>query len=94
MMSFQKIYSPMQLANAMKLVRQQNGWTQSELAMLMSRTIMNRQRLDSPLVYVGAHNVYYVKLPVKVLYFTIHIHTQINQYVVISGKVKKRIRFG
>lgn len=32
MMSFQKIYSPMQLANAMKLVRQQNGWTQSELA--------------------------------------------------------------
>lgn len=31
---------------------------------------MNRQRLDSPLVYVGAHNVYYVKLPVKVLYFT------------------------
>lgn len=52
---------------------------------------MNRQRLDSPLVYVGAHNVYYVKLPVKVLYFTIHIHTQINQYVVISdfppGKV-------
>lgn len=41
---------------------------------------MNRQRLDSPLVYVGAHNVYYVKLPVKVLYFTIHIHTQINQY--------------
>ena len=50
----------------------------------MSRTIMNRQRLDSPLVYVGAHNVYYVKLPEKVLYFTIHIHTQINQYVVIS----------
>ena len=45
---------------------------------------MNRQRLDSPLVYIGAHNVYYVKLPVKVLYFTIHIHTQINQYVVIS----------
>lgn len=45
---------------------------------------MNRQRLDSPLVYVGAHNVYYVKLTVKVLYFTIHIHTQINQYVVIS----------
>ncbi len=45
---------------------------------------MNRQRLDSPLVYVGAHNVYYVKLPVKILYFTIHIHTQINQYVVIS----------
>lgn len=36
---------------------------------------MNRQRLDSPLVYVGAHNVYYVKLTVKVLYFTIHIHT-------------------
>ncbi|EFX9497117.1 transcriptional regulator, partial [Shigella sonnei] len=25
MMSFQKIYSPTQLANAMKLVRQQNG---------------------------------------------------------------------
>lgn len=45
---------------------------------------MNRQRLDSPLAYIGAHNVYYVKLPVKVLYFTIHIHTQINQYVVIS----------
>lgn len=43
---------------------------------------MNRQRLDSPLVYIGAHNVYYVKLTVKVLYFTIHIHTQINQYVV------------
>ncbi|EGD8392227.1 hypothetical protein DMY80_16135 [Escherichia coli] len=33
---------------------------------------------------VSAHNVYYVKLTVKVLYFTIHIHTQINQYVVIS----------
>ena len=33
---------------------------------------------------IGAHNVYYVKLPVKILYFTIHIHTQINQYVVIS----------
>ncbi|MDA6115916.1 hypothetical protein OSK08_23215, partial [Escherichia coli] len=33
---------------------------------------------------ISAHNVYYVKLPVKVLYFTIHIHTQINQYVVIS----------
>lgn len=32
MMSFQKIYNPTQLANAMKLVRQQNGWTQSELA--------------------------------------------------------------
>ena len=32
MMSFQKIYSPTQLANAMKLVRQQNGWTQSGLA--------------------------------------------------------------
>lgn len=46
---------------------------------------MNRQRLDSPLVYIGAHNVYYVKLIImKVLYFTIHIHTQINQYVVIS----------
>lgn len=45
---------------------------------------MNRQRLDSPLVYIGAHNVYYVKLIMKVLYFTIHIHTQINQYVVIS----------
>lgn len=26
---------------------------------------MNRQRLDSPLVYIGAHNVYYVKLTVK-----------------------------
>lgn len=49
---------------------------------------MNRQRLDSPLVYVGAHNVYYVKLPVKILYFTIHIHTQINQYVVISEFIK------
>lgn len=48
---------------------------------------MNRQRLDSPLVYIGAHNVYYVKLIMKVLYFTIHIHTQINQYVVISGEV-------
>lgn len=45
---------------------------------------MNRQRLDSPLVYIGAHNVYYVKLIMKVLYFTIHIHTQINQYVVES----------
>lgn len=45
---------------------------------------MNRQRLDSPLVYVGAHNVYYVKLPVKVLYFTIHIHTQINQYELLT----------
>ncbi len=41
-----------------------------------------------PLVYVGAHNVYYVKLTVKVLYFTIHIHTQINQYVVISEFIK------
>lgn len=49
---------------------------------------MNRQRLDSPLVYVGAHNVYYVKLTMKVLYFTIHIHTQINQYVVISEFIK------
>nr|DAG09237.1 MAG TPA: hypothetical protein [Inoviridae sp.] len=27
-------------------------------SLLMSRTIMNRQRLDSPLVYIGAHNVY------------------------------------
>ncbi|ATC17466.1 regulator with HipB [Escherichia coli] len=45
---------------------------------------MNRQRLDSPLAYIGAHNVYYVKSTMKVLYFTIHIHTQINQYVVIS----------
>ena len=35
MMSFQKIYSPTQLANAMKLVRQQNGWTQSELAKIL-----------------------------------------------------------
>ncbi|MCQ1944162.1 hypothetical protein NOH62_20875 [Escherichia coli] len=26
----------------------------------------DRQRLDSPLVYVGAHNVYYVKLPTMV----------------------------
>lgn len=26
---------------------------------------MNRQRLDSPLVYVGAHNVYYVKFNVS-----------------------------
>ena len=32
MMSFPMIYSPTQLANAMKLVRQQNGWTQSVLA--------------------------------------------------------------
>ncbi|NUA19618.1 hypothetical protein FCH14_22905 [Shigella flexneri] len=32
-----------------------------------------------------AHNLSYVKFPMKVLYFTIHIHTQINQYVVISG---------
>ena len=32
MKSFPMIYSPTQLANAMKLVRQQNGWTQSELA--------------------------------------------------------------
>lgn len=31
-MSFPMIYSPTQLANAMKLVRQRNGWTQSELA--------------------------------------------------------------
>ncbi len=31
-MSFLMIYSPTQLANAMKLVRQKNGWTQSELA--------------------------------------------------------------
>ncbi|GEM_PF-967139 len=37
---------------------------------------------------IGAHNVYYVKLTVKVLYFTIHIHTQINQYVVISEFIK------
>ena len=88
MMSFQKIYSPTQLANAMKLVRQQNGWTQSELAKkigIKQATISNfennhtvvseiwglvvvnehdnhdRQRLDSSLVYTGAHNVYYVK---------------------------------
>ncbi len=43
---------------------------------------------DWPSVFISpdnsAHNVYYVKLPMKVLYFTIHIHTQINQYVVIS----------
>lgn len=39
---------------------------------------MNRQRLDSPLVYVGAHNVYYVKLTMKVLYFTIN-------YCIIHG---------
>ncbi|MFA1281785.1 type II toxin-antitoxin system antitoxin HipB [Citrobacter telavivensis] len=32
MKSLPMIYSPTQLANAMKLVRQQNGWTQSELA--------------------------------------------------------------
>lgn len=38
MMSFQKIYSPTQLANAMKLVRQQNGWTQSELAKKIGAT--------------------------------------------------------
>lgn len=50
---------------------------------------MNRQRLDSPLVYVGAHNVYYVKLPVKVLYFTIHIHTQINQLVAERGEAQQ-----
>ncbi|EFN8822298.1 regulator with HipB [Escherichia coli] len=36
------------------------------------------------MAYIGAHNVYYVKSTMKVLYFTIHIHTQINQYVVIS----------
>lgn len=30
---------------------------------------MNRQRLDSPLVYVGAHNVYYVKYGGFVLKF-------------------------
>lgn len=40
---------------------------------------MNRQRLDSPLVYIGAHNVYYVKLIMKVLYFTIHIHIELGQ---------------
>lgn len=26
------IYSPLQLANRLKLIRQRNGWTQSELA--------------------------------------------------------------
>jgi len=26
------IYSPLQLANQLKLIRQRNGWTQSELA--------------------------------------------------------------
>lgn len=32
MMNTPVIYSPKQLANAMKLVRQKHGWTQSELA--------------------------------------------------------------
>lgn len=44
----------------------------------------DRKSSDFPRPHTGAHNVYYVKLPAKVLYFTIHIHTQINQYVVIS----------
>lgn len=41
MMSFQKIYNPTQLANAMKLVRQQNGWTQSELA---KKSVLSRRQ--------------------------------------------------
>lgn len=48
MMSFQKIYSPTQLANAMKLVRQQNGWTQSELAKkigIKQATISNFEKI-------------------------------------------------
>lgn len=47
---------------------------------------MNRQRLDSPLVYVGAHNVYYVKLPVKVLYFTIPLVLRLPQMLRSSIK--------
>ena len=46
--------------------------------------IGQRRTLECCSYNIGAHNVYYVKLPMKVLYFTIHIHTQINQYVVIS----------
>lgn len=40
---------------------------------------MNRQRLDSPLVYIGAHNVYYVKLTVKLLLLQMII-TQISSH--------------
>ena len=40
MMSFQKIYSPMQLANAMKLVRQQNGWLAKKIG-IKQATISN-----------------------------------------------------
>ena len=32
------------------------------LAVVNEQDNHDRQRLDSPLVYVGAHNVYYVKL--------------------------------
>ena len=46
---------------------------------------MNRQRLDSPLVYVGAHNVYYVKLPVKVLYWHTIDH-ELDNCVVYSSQ--------
>lgn len=31
-MTTSAIYSPVQLANAMKLIRQKNGWTQNDLA--------------------------------------------------------------
>lgn len=47
---------------------------------------MNRQRLDSPLVYVGAHNVYYVKLTVKVLYFRHTIDHELDNCVVYSSQ--------
>lgn len=47
---------------------------------------MNRQRLDSPLVYVGAHNVYYVKLPVKVL--SLFINNMHNEIVMLFSDIK------
>ncbi len=37
---------------------------------------MNQARTaESTYHHLGAHNVYYVKLTTKVLYFSVHIHT-------------------
>ncbi|STK77820.1 DNA-binding transcriptional regulator HipB [Escherichia coli] len=66
MMSFQKIYSPTQLANAMKLVRQQNGWTQSELAKkigIKQATISNFENNPDNIILYGRN----AKIPYQVI---------------------------
>lgn len=91
-MNNQRVGELTKLANGAHTFKYAPEWLASRYARPLSLSLPLQRRnitsdavrLDSPLVYVGAHNVYYVKLPVKVLYFTIHIHTQINQYVVIS----------